>query len=354
MRKALAVAAAATLTLMLGACGAGGSGGGTADGREEVTLTFVTGVPEQNAVNDGFWIFRDKLQEKAPWVKIDYRGGPEVVAPTQLVEGVASGAYDGGHLPGDYYVGQLPAMELQRFTPYSPTEERENGIAELYQAVHEPLGVHYVGHTHSGVPQIIMLKDRIDTPNLAGKSVRTSAATSAVVQALGGTPVEMPGGEVFTALERGVIQGTTWTSVGATDWGFEKQTRYYLAPRFYDSVANTVINQDKWDSLDPETQEAITETIEEVEPQIFDHYQNLAIEETKKWNEAGMEEIVFSGADEQRILEIAYVEAWDKLDWNRIVSQTPEAEQIRAKFQEAYDDNLAESVPGGTRMQVSQ
>ncbi|MGJ3509884.1 TRAP transporter substrate-binding protein DctP [Enemella sp. A6] len=348
-RWAVTIAGALAGALALSACGGGGgAGGGGDDGeREEVTLTFVTGFPEKLVNNQGFWMFRDKLKENAPWVTIDYRGGPEVIPPNQMMEGVSSGAYDGAHMPGDYYVSQLPAMDLQRFTPFTPAEERENGVADLWQQVHEPLGLHYVGHTHSGIPQIIFLKDKIDKPDLSGKSIRTSPATSYMVRAMGGTPVEMPGAEVYTALERNVVQGSAWTSVGVSDLGIDDQTKYWISPRFYDSLANTVINKDRWDSLEPETQEAITKTINEVEPEIFDYYQKLSAEETQAWLDKGLQRIEFTDADAEKILDIAYNKAMNDLDWDRMKEMTPQAEEIRTKFEEKYSEDLTKAVPGG-------
>lgn len=232
--------------LMIGAmvlAGCGGGGGGDGEGgRDKVTLTFVTAFPEKGQNNDGFWIFRDTLEEKAPWIEIDYRGGPEVVDPTDLIEGVTSGAYDGGHLPGDYYVGQMPLMELQRFTPYSPMDERENGVYDLLADAHLTMGIHYVGHSHSAVPQVIMLKEKIDKPeDLAGRSIRVSSAATNMVSSLGATPVDMPGDEVFTALERGVIDGTVWASVGPSTFGFHEQVNYYVEPRWYESDRKRVV-----------------------------------------------------------------------------------------------------------------
>ena len=77
-------------------------------------------------------MFVDTLKEKAPWVTIEYKGGTEVMGPNLLIEGVASGAIDGAHLPGDYYVDQLPVMEIARFTPFTPSQERENCVIGPY------------------------------------------------------------------------------------------------------------------------------------------------------------------------------------------------------------------------------
>lgn len=350
-RKGLAVfSLIAALALVLSGCGGAGEGEG---GRKKVTLTFLTAFPEKGQNNDGFWIFRDVLAEKAPWVEIDYRGGPEVVKPTDLIEGVSTGAYDGAHLPGDYYAGQMPLLELQRFTPYSPEEERENGVYDLLAEAHEPLGVHYVGHTHAAVPQVLLLKDKIEGADLKGKQIRTSSASSDMVTELGGSPVQMDGGDVFTALERGVIDGTVWASVGATSFGFEQQVKYYVEPRWYESVANTVINLDTWESLDEETQNAINEAMAEAEKQVFEHYQELTAEETAKWEAAGVEKIELAPEDEKKMLEIAYVSAWDRLDWPRITKGSPEADELKAKYQEGYGDDLTEAVPGKAHIEAA-
>ncbi|MDJ0347936.1 TRAP transporter substrate-binding protein DctP [Cryobacterium sp. PH29-G1] len=348
----------ATAALALSACSApastGGNGDAGSDGHTPVTLSFVTAFPETSQNNDGFFMFVDKLKEKAPWVTVEYKGGPEVMAPNLLIEGVSSGAIDGAHLPGDYYVDQLPVMEIARFTPFTPSEERENGITEQYQSAHDTLGVHYLGHTNSGMPQLIFVQDKMSKPDFEGRAIRVSSATSNMVLALNGNPVALPGGEIFSALERGVVKGSSWSSIGVTSLGFQTEVKYNLAPRFYESLANTVINKDKWDSLDAETQDAFNEAMIEIEPEIFDYYQTAIKDEARDWRDAGIETIEFDADDTQKMLEIAYVDAWDALKWDDIVAATPEAQVIRDKFEAAYDfDDLSKAVPGGTVVEPS-
>src|SRR5699024_11111776 len=232
--------------------------------------------------------------------------------------------------------------------PFTPEEERKEGISDLWEQVHEDAGLHYVGHSISGIPQVLFTKKELTNPSFKGLSIRTSSATSNMVESLGGTPVDLPGREIYTALERGVIDGSAWTSVGAKDLGIPKVAKYYVEPRFYDSLANTVINDAKWKSLDEETQQAITDTMVELEPKIFDHFGDVAAKETAEWQKAGVEPITFKGKDEEKILSIAYVDAWDALDWKRISSKGPEAEKIREKFQAQYAKDLSSVVPGGT------
>lgn len=355
-RRALAATAALSVaTLAMAACSPASTGDADESGETPVTLTFLSAFPETNQNNEGFWMFQKKLKETAPWVTIEYRGGPEVVEPTVLIESVQSGAIDGATLPGDYYVGQMPLMEIARFTPFTPTESRENGVYDLYVEAHDALGVHFVGHSNSGMPQTLFVKDKITSPDLSGKSLRVSAATSNMVLELGGTPVALPGTEIFTALERGTIDGTGWNSTGVTSLGFHTEVGYEIAPRFYESLQNVVINKAKWDSLNATTQDAIIKAMADVEPEIFEYYNNLAREEVKTWREAGMQRIDFDAEQTNEMLKIAYVSAWDALEWDKIVSMSPQAEEIRAKFEAAYDlKDLSKAVPGGAVVEPAE
>lgn len=76
--------------------------------------------------------------------------------------------------------------------------EREEGVGELWQKIHEDVGRHYVGHSISGIPQSLFLNEKVDPPNFKALSIRTSSATSNMVKSSGGTPVDLPGGEIYT------------------------------------------------------------------------------------------------------------------------------------------------------------
>ncbi len=315
---------------------------------EEVVLTLASAFPRTHSNNDGLFMFVEELEKNAPWITVDFKGGPEVMAPNLLIEGVAAGMFDLGALPGDYYVDQIPAMELARFTPFTPMEERENGVVEIYDEIHrDQLGIKYLGRSVAGIPQLILSRHRIEDLDLHGESYRTSSATSNVIRAMNGVPVDLPGSEVYAALERSVVSGATWAAVGPSSLGLDGVTRYDVAPRFYESVANVVMNEKSWDALDERTRTALTDTLAEVEPKMFAHYLSSALEETKSWHANGVEEAPLDDETAKELLELAYVDGWENLDWARILSTSPAAAQLR----DAYDTNDEEldfsRVPSG-------
>lgn len=336
------------VSLLLAGCSSAGSSDPADGGREEVTLTLATSFNQTHSNNDGVWMFIENLRENAPWITIEYKGGPEVMAPNVLIEGVSAGVFDMGSMPGDYYVDQLPAMEVPRFTPYSPMEERELGITDIYDEIHrDQLGITYLGHTVAGMPQVLLVDTPITEANLQGKSLRTSSATSGMVQAMGGVPVDLPGGEVYTALERGVVSGASWAAVGPSSLGLQEVVGYHVAPRFYESMANLVMNENTWENLDQETQQAITETITETEPEIFEHFMNKSVAETREWEDAGVQETTLREEEADRIFELAYHAGWEELDWDTILATTPDAAKLKQAYEDGMTGDLVDIVPGG-------
>ena len=70
-----------------------------------------------------------------------------------------------------------------------------------------------------------------------------------MVQALGGTTVTTAPGEVYTALERGVVDGYGWPVAGIFDLGWEKVTKFRMEPAFYSVEVGVLVNNDVWKGL---------------------------------------------------------------------------------------------------------
>ena len=348
--KAFGAAAATLLALsLLTSCASSPQQDEMVDGHQKVVLDFASAFPSSHPLNAGLWMLTDELEKSAPWIELRFRGGPEMMAPNLLIEGVSAGVVDGASLPGDYYVDQLPAMEIPRFTPFTPSEERAKGLVGIYNDIHrEQLGVTYLGHSISGMPQVIMLKDKMASASMAGKAIRTSSATSGIVEALGGIPVDLPSSEIYTGLERSVVDGASFSSVGPAALGLPNVVKYDISPRFYESVGNIVINDATWDGLDAATQQALQTAMATVEPKIFDHFVGEAAKETKSWHQEGVQENVLPPQDAQKLLEVAYRKNWEELDWKRILSTSPEAQKVRDIYQPEFSGDLSDVVPAGT------
>jgi TRAP-type mannitol/chloroaromatic compound transport system substrate-binding protein len=86
-----------------------------------------------------------------------------------------------------------------------------------------------------------------------GKKLRTpSRATIGILQQIGGTPVKMPGGEIYLAVERGTLDGAEFSSPGI-DWemGFAEITKYWSVPCWFQpcSQLGTMVNLKAYNKL---------------------------------------------------------------------------------------------------------
>ena len=99
------------------------------------------------------------------------------------------------------------------------------------------------------MPFHIYLNKKIDKIDFSGLKIRVTPVYKDIVEALGGTPITTPPGEVYTALERGVVDGYGWPVTGIFDLGWEKVTKFRMEPAFYSVEVNVLVNLDAWKSL---------------------------------------------------------------------------------------------------------
>lgn len=275
-------------------------------GQAPVSLDVVTVFAEDDPHHDGFWMFVENLEEAAPWIELNYRGGPEVFASDQIAEAVETGAVDMATLPPGYYIPQAPFVHGMVLSPYTPMEERERGIMDLYDQWHrDEINAVYLGHALSSLQFNFYSNERIDSlDDFKGLRFRTSPVYVAGLKALGASPVDMPAGELYSALERGVVDGYGFGPIGVVGTGLAEQTKYELLPSFYQLLFGVIINQDAWNGLSDETREVMEEVMAETEEEAVGHYQELAESERAEREELGVELLELSSEEADQFLEI--------------------------------------------------
>ncbi len=104
--------------------------------------------------------------------------------------------------------------------------------------------------------------------DLKGKRFRTSPVYVPFIKALGAEAVIMPAGEIYTAIERGVIDGVAWPKGGVTDLGLQKQIKYQISPSYWKVDTSMIMNLDRWKQLSKEDQDLINKVAREVEKEL--------------------------------------------------------------------------------------
>jgi TRAP-type transport system periplasmic protein len=278
---------------------------------QEVTLRAVSAFGTTTTFSREFIAFVDRVNaEGAGLVQIDLLGGPEAMPPFEVGTAVSNGVVDIANVTGAFYGNLLPIADALKLADVSTSEMRENGAYDLINELHEQrMNVHYLARTGLGTPFHIYLTQPIDGPSLEGLRIRTTSVYRAFINATGGVPVQTAPGEVFTALERGQIEGYGWPAQGILDLGWHEHTRYRVDPGFYNVEVAFLVNLDSWNRLNDEQRAFLSEAALWAEG-LNDNNPALNAADYARQAEAGVQTITLSPADAEAWLTTAYDAAW--------------------------------------------
>jgi TRAP-type C4-dicarboxylate transport system substrate-binding protein len=131
-----------------------------------------------------------------------------------------------------------------------------------------------------------------------------------VIKGLGGNPVVIPPTEVYVALERNVVDGYCWPSVGIGDWGWQKQTKYIVDPGFYNVPNPLLVNLKTWNNLPQKLRDLLAEAAVEAEKSVVAYFDDLAKKERPVLLKDGIQVIDLPPAEKEKFLKVAYEEGW--------------------------------------------
>ena len=218
---------------------------------EEVTLRALSAFAEKTQFSRNFEQFIDKVNADGKGlVKINYIGGPRAMPPFEVGNAVRTKVVDIANVTGAFYTNLMPESDAFKLFSKPMSEQRANGTWEFINGLHnQKLNSYYLARQFHNVPFHIYLTKKIDKMDFTGLKIRVTPVYKDIVEALGGTAINTAPGEVYTALERGVVDGYGWPVTGIFDLGWEKVTKFRLEPAFYSVEVNVLVNQDVWKGL---------------------------------------------------------------------------------------------------------
>jgi TRAP-type transport system periplasmic protein len=282
---------------------------------QEVTLRGATGFASGTAFSRPYEALVDWINENGKGVlQIQNVGGPESMPPFELGNSVSAGVVDIANVTAAFYTNVLPEGDALKLAKNTIQDQRANGCYEIIDTLHQDrMNVKYLGRTGDHVNFHLYLTNPIETSDLSGLTIRTTPVYQAMFEALGATPVTTAPGDVYTALERGTIDGYGWPIQGVLDLGWDEQTSHRVDPGFYQVDVNILVNLDRWEGLTDEQRGLLEEGMAWLEEQ---NQNNLEVneEETRLQAEAGIEAIELSEDEQAKWLEAAETAGWGAIE----------------------------------------
>jgi len=281
----------------------------------EVTLKAVSAFAKDSFFDRTFEAFVKKVNAEGKGIlQINLLGGPETMPPFEIGNAVRSGVVDLASTTGVFHANLVPEALALSFTSVPMAELRKNGGYELMDKIHrEKANMVWLGRETEGLKYHIYTNKKPVDDSFSGMKLRSVPVYRGFFQSLGALPLQVPPGEVYTALERGVVDGYGWPSVGIFDLGWQEKTKYRIDPGFYNVEVSLFMNQDKWKKLDEQQRAFLQKQVAEVEAN-FAHDQELAVEEKKKLIAGGIQIIDLPPAQAKAFEAKADASAWKVID----------------------------------------
>ena len=147
-----------------------------------------------------------------------------------------------------------------------------------------------------------------------------------MIKALGGTPVVMGAGEVYSALEKGVIDAAAWGLTGVADFKWNEVAKYLARPTFGQASLYVYMSLKSWTAMSPAQQKLMTDEAIKLELSTVKRFDELATEELVELKKRGMQETAFAPADAARLEAL-----WSDGVWEVAKAKNgAEADELRA------------------------
>ncbi|MCO4757874.1 MAG: TRAP transporter substrate-binding protein [Oceanospirillaceae bacterium] len=195
----------------------------------------------------------------------------KLVSPPEILDAVSSGKVNSGYATAGYWQGKMPAAALFSAVPFGPEAGEYmawlyygNGM-NLYQEMYDN-----AGYNVKVTPCAIISPETsgwfqkpIEKPeDLKGLNMRFFGLGASVMEKLGVGTVQLPGGEIFGALEKGAIDATEFSQPAIDQrLGLHKIAKYNYFPGWHQqaTVFELLINKDAWGKMS-KGQQAMIET----------------------------------------------------------------------------------------------
>ncbi len=281
----------------------------------------------QSSDQPGIFMFQ-MAEEYASWVKEMTDGRVEItVAPvnsvvpySEVLDAVGANILQGEFDDPSYFSGKDPAFSLISNTVgawSNPSEALKffyyGGGMEIAQELYHEYNVHLVGVVMTGVESFVSSKEVRSVEELKGLKLRApEGMVQKVFAAAGAAPVNLPGSEVYTSLEKGVIDAADFSLFSVNhSQGMHDIGKFPIYPGFHSLPVQAVaINKDIWDELPKDIQTILETGVRRLALDVMYQYEMQDFAAVKKAKEEGVTVVDWPAEERAKFRKIA-IGQWD-------------------------------------------
>jgi len=238
-------------------------------------------------------------------------GAGQLVPAFEVFDAVSQGTAQVGHGASYYWTGKTRAAAFFTSVPFGLNAQEMNGWLhyggglELWRELYEPFNLIPFAAGSTGVQMAGWFNREINSmDDIKGLKMRIPGLGGDVITRAGGVSVTMPGGELYTSMQTGVIDATEWVGpYNDLAFGFHQVAKYYYYPGWHEPgpILELIVNKDAYASLPADLQAIIEGAARVVNQDMLDEY-------TARNNSALVELVETHGVDVRKLPDDVIVE----------------------------------------------
>ncbi len=298
----------------------------------------TTWPPKFPVVGEGCQLIADWISEMSGGqLTVKVYGGGELAPALETFEAVSSGAAEMGNGASYYWAGKAPSASFFSSVPFGMNAQQmhawilHGGGYPLWRELYARFNLVPFLSGNTGVQMGGWFNKEINTmEDFKGLKMRMPGLGGKVLVKAGGTAVLSPGSELYTNLERGVIDATEW--IGPYHdylMGFHQIAKFYYSPGWHEpgTVLETIVNKRAYEDLPKHLQAIVASACERLTMWCLSDFEarnNEYLNKIKEESDVEMRSFPKEVMDELRILSQEVID--------ELVASDPFAKKVYQSF----------------------
>ena len=278
-------------------------------------------------------------------ISIKVYGAGELVTAFEVFDAVSRGTVEMGQGAPYFWKGKVPAAQLLATVPFGMTAEETNswvfngGGLELWREAYAPFGIIPVLAGNTGPQMGGWFNREVNSiADLQGLKIRVPGLGGEVYSRAGALTVNLPGSEIFPALQAGTIDATDWIApFNDLAFGIHKAARYYYWPGWHEpgGTVELLLNKEALASLPADLQQIVLRAGEATGLEM--------LAEFTAYNHQALQTLIEEGV-ELRQFPPAVIEQFRQLT-AEVVAELVNSDPLAAKIAASQAAFMAQVVP---------
>ena len=216
--------------------------------------------------------------------------GPETVPGFEQLQAVAAGAFHALFTHGVYHYGATGISVALDAIGGTLQQRRESGLSDLLDKFYQKMGLKVLAMAITEKDgYTFQLKAPVSAEgDFKGRKIRGTPSYHSLIRLLGGAPVVLPIPEVYSSLEKGVIDGAASPVVSLLGYKWYEVAKYVTQPSFGYTHQLMLMNLNTWKGLSPADQKLLLDAGRKMEEVWYEKYTGMADQEIKDLQAKGV------------------------------------------------------------------